>query len=127
MNIPSDRMYTAHDEWVVVDGDLITIGLTDFAQDALGELVYVEMPEVGDDVEANSPICEVESVKAVAEVVSPVDGEVVEVNEELDGNEGAVNSDPYGAGWLVKIRVSDPSQLDALVDAAVYTAKVSEA
>ena len=125
MNIPSDRKYTEHDEWILIDGDVVTIGLTDYAQDALGELVYIEMPEVGDEVEANSAICEVESVKAVAEVFSPVNGEVVEVNETLDGDEGAVNTDPYGA-WLVKVRLSDAAQLDALLDAEAYTAKVSD-
>lgn len=125
MSIPADRKFTEHDEWVLVEGDTVTVGLTDFAQDALGDLVYIELPEEGDEVEAGASMCEVESVKAVAEVYAPVSGEVMEVNEDLDGSEGTVNSDPYGAGWLVKIKMSDPSQLDALMDAAAYEAKIS--
>lgn len=124
MNFPEGLLYSAHDEWVKVDGDVLTLGITDYAQDALGELVHVELPEVGDTVEAGEAVCEVESVKAVAEVFCPVDGEVVEVNEALDGEEELVNSEPYGAGWLLKIRVSDAAGLDELMDTARYRAKV---
>ena len=124
MNFPEGLLYSAHDEWVRVDGDLLTLGITDYAQDALGELVHVELPEVGDTVEAGEALCEVESVKAVAEVFCPVGGEVVEINEALDGEEELVNSDPYGAGWLVKVRFSDASDLDDLMDTASYRAKV---
>lgn len=126
MNIPSDRKYTTHDEWALLSGDVVTIGITDFAQDALGDLVFIDLPELGKVISAGDPLCEVESVKAVAEVYAPMGGEVVEINDSLDGSEGQVNSDPYGSGWLVKIRVSDAAELDALMDAAAYEAKVAE-
>lgn len=126
MNIPSDRKYTTHDEWALLSGDVVTIGITDFAQEALGDLVFIDLPELGKVISAGDPLCEVESVKAVAEVYAPMGGEVVEINDSLDGSEGQVNSDPYGSGWLVKIRVSDAAELDALMDAAAYEAKVAE-
>lgn len=124
MNIPSDLKYTEHDEWIRLEGDVLTLGISDFAQGELGELVHVEMPEVGDTLEAGDAACEVESVKAVAEVFTPCGGEVIEVNEALDGAEDTINSDPYGEGWLVKIRISDASPLDGLMDAEAYQAKV---
>jgi glycine cleavage system H protein len=127
MNFPEGLLYSEHDEWVKVDGDVLTLGISDFAQDALGELVHVEMPEVGDDISAGEAVCEVESVKAVAEVYTPVDGEVIEVNEALDGEEETINEDPYGAGWLIKIRITDASGLDALLTTEAYKAKVAEA
>lgn len=126
MNLPDDLKYTDHDEWIRVDGDTITVGITDYAQDALGELVYVELPEVGATVSAGVAICEVESVKAVAEVYAPCDGEVVEVNEALDGDEETVNGDPYGGGWLFKLKVSDAGPLDALMSPAAYQQKIAE-
>lgn len=125
MNFPNDLRYTDHDEWVRVEGDTIVLGISDFAQDALGELVHVELPAVGKKVAAGAEICEVESVKAVAAVYSPVTGEVVAVNDDLDGNEGTVNTDPYGAGWLVKIRISDRAELERTLDVAAYQAKVA--
>ncbi|MCO4743345.1 MAG: glycine cleavage system protein GcvH [Proteobacteria bacterium] len=124
MNFPDDLKYSDHDEWARLDGDVVTLGISDYAQDALGELVHVELPEVGDSIAVGEALCEVESVKAVAEVYSPVDGEIIEVNEALDGEEETVNTDPYGAGWLVKIRVTNGSQLDALMSVADYRAKV---
>lgn len=127
MNFPDDLKYSDHDEWSRLEGDVVTLGISDYAQDALGELVHVELPEVGDETSVGDALCEVESVKAVAEVYSPVDGEVIEVNGALDGEEELVNSDPYGAGWLVKIRVTDPSQLDALMSTADYRAKIASA
>ena len=125
MNFPDDRKYTEHDEWVLVDGDVITVGLSDYAQDALGELVYIDLPQVGTRFEANAKVCEVESVKAVAEVYCPVDGEVIAVNEALSGSEGMANSDPYGEGWLYRLRVANPAQLESLMDAAAYQAKIA--
>jgi len=125
MNVPADRKYTEHDEWVLLDGDVMTLGITDFAQDALGELVLVTMPEVGDSLDAGDAACELESVKAVAEVFSPLAGEVIEINEALDGAENTVNEDPYDAGWLVKIRVSS-TDLPGCVDAATYQSKISQ-
>ena len=125
MTIPSDRKYTDHDEWVLLQDGVVTLGITDFAQDALGELVHIELPEVGDTLDAGEAACEVESVKAVAEVFSPVSGEIVEINEALDGEEETVNEDPYGAGWLVKIRVTD-GDLDGCLDAEAYSSKISQ-
>lgn len=125
MSIPSDRKYTDHDEWALLEDTILTLGITDFAQDALGELVHIELPEVGDELHSGDAACEVESVKAVAEVFSPVSGEVVAVNEALDGNEELVNTDPYGAGWLVKIRVTDGDLSDCL-SAASYQEKVGQ-
>jgi glycine cleavage system H protein len=123
MNFPADLKYTAHDEWCRVDGDTVTVGISDFAQDALGELVHVELPEVGKRVKAGDEVCEVESVKAVAAVYAPVTGEIVESNTDLDGNEQVINNDPYGA-WLFKIKVSDPAGLSALMDAKAYQGKI---
>jgi len=125
MNFPSELKYTEHDEWVHIDGDLLTVGITDYAQDALGDLVHVELPGAGEHFTAGDVLCEVESVKAVAEVYAPADGEVVEVNEGLDGEEEIVNEDPYGEGWLVRMKVDDPAQLDGLMDAAAYEEKVA--
>ena len=127
MEFPAGLQYTDHDEWLRVDGDEAVLGISAFAQDALGEIVHVELPEVGDTFSAGDPICEVESVKAVAEVYVPVDVEVIEVNEELDGSEELVNEDPYGKGWLIKVRITDSSGLAGLLDADAYKAKVAEA
>ncbi len=127
MNFPADLLYTNHDEWVRIDGDVVTIGISAYAQDALGEIVYVEMPDAGDELEAGGAVCEIESVKAVAEVYSPFAGVVLEVNEALDGSEESVNSDPYGGGWLVKITASDTSDRSSLLDAAAYEAKIASA
>ena len=122
MNVPEHLHYTEHDEWIRVEGDVIVIGITDHAQDALGELVHVELPEVGDSFEAAAAVCEVESVKAVAEVYTPVAGEVIEVNEEVGDEAERINEDPYGAGWLVKLRVSEAPS--GLLDAAAYRDKI---
>lgn len=124
MNLPEDLKYTDHDEWIRVDGDIATLGISDYAQDQMGELVHVELPELGVELAAGDVACEVESVKAVAEVFSPISGEVVEVNESLDGAEDTVNSDPYGEGWLVRIRLSDASELNDLLDAVAYQAQL---
>lgn len=126
MSLPEGLQYTEHDEWVSLDGDILTLGITDFAQDALGELVHIELPKPGKRVKAGDAIAEVESVKAVAEVYTPVSGEVIEVNDGLDGNEGVVNADPYGSGWLVRIQVSDAAPLAALLDATDYKRKISK-
>src|SRR5918911_5540198 len=110
------RYHEAHD-WVKVEGDTATFGITWFAQDQLGEVVYFSPPQVGDTVTKDSDYGELESTKAVTGLVAPVSGEVVEVNEALEGNESTVNDDPYGGGWLVKVRMSEPSQVDGLMDA----------
>ncbi|MFT7518311.1 MAG: glycine cleavage system H protein [Kiritimatiellia bacterium] len=128
MDFPENLKYSDHDEWVRVEGDHIVVGISAFAQDALGELVHIEMlPEIGDTVEAGDAICEVESVKAVAEIYSPVNGEIVAFNEALEDEEDIVNNDPYGEGWLIKIKVTDASGLDSLLDVDAYKAKIEEA
>ncbi len=125
MSLPADLLFTAHDEWVRRDGDVLTIGITDFAQDQLGEICHVEMPEVGATMSAGDEVCEIESTKTVASVYAPADCEVVEVNEGLDGEEAMVNDDPYGTGWLFKVRVAADADLSGLLDAAAYEAKVA--
>lgn len=120
---PAEYKYSSEHEWVspVVDG-VVTIGITDHAQSELGDVVYVDLPSEGDSFASGDSIAVVESVKAASDVYSPVSGEVVEVNEALDAEPGTVNTDPNGAGWLCKVRLSDPSELDALMDAEAYTA-----
>lgn len=126
MSAPTDRKYTESHEWARLDGGDIVVGITDFAQGQLGDVVHVELPEVGSDVSAGEACCEIESVKAVSDIYSPVDGEVVAVNEGLDGGEDTVNSDPFGSGWLFRVRPSDKGQLDGLMDAATYDAHAAD-
>lgn len=126
MEFPEDLKYTEEHEWVLVEDDLVTVGITDFAQDSLGDVVFVELPEVGTVLEAGKPFGVVESVKAVSDVYAPVSGEVVEVNEELPDTPEAVNTSPYEDAWMVKIKLSDPAQLDELMDADQYAAFVEE-
>ncbi|MEM1247855.1 MAG: glycine cleavage system protein GcvH [Acidobacteriota bacterium] len=118
---PEDRRYSEEHEWLQVEGDLHVLGITQFAQEELGDVVFVELPEVGASVEAGGEIGSIESVKAVAELFSPVDGEIVEINDEIDDAPELVNEDPHGKGWLVKIRVEDASAVDELMDASAYT------
>jgi len=106
MTIPADLKYTKDHEWVRIDGDIATLGITDHAQEALGDIVFVELPEIGRTIDAGESYAVVESVKAVSDVYAPVAGEVAEVNEELEGEPEKVNSDAYGAGWIAKIRMS---------------------
>jgi glycine cleavage system H protein len=122
MSYPADRRYTDQHEWVLVDGDIAKIGITHHAQDALGEIVHVEFPVVGKPVIKGGSAAEVESVKAVSDVYSPVSGTVTEVNTALDGNEATINSDPHGAGWLFAVKMSNPSELEGLMDAERYAA-----
>ena len=119
--IPAEYRYSSEHEWVspAVDG-VVTLGITDHAQSELGDVVYVDLPEVGATFAAGDSIAVVESVKAASDVYTPVSGEVVEVNEELDAEPGTVNADANGAGWLCKIRLSDPGEVDGLMDAAAY-------
>jgi glycine cleavage system H protein len=121
-NYPTDLKYRESHEWVRVKGDVATVGITWFAQDSLGDVVYVDMPEVGSEATAGETIAEIESVKAVSDIYAPVSGEVIAINEDLEGSEDTINSDSYGAGWLFRIRLSDPGELDGLLDAAAYTA-----
>lgn len=118
---PEDRRYSEEHEWLQVEGDLHVLGITQFAQEELGDVVFVELPETGTTVEAGGEIGSIESVKAVAELFSPVDGEIVEINDEIEDSPELVNEDPHGKGWLVKIRVADAAAVDELMDAAAYT------
>ncbi len=123
---PEDLKYHREHDWVRIDGDEATLGITWKAQDALGELVYFQPPEVGAEVGKDAPYGEVESVKAVSDLVAPVSGEVLEVNERVVEEPSLVNDDPYGAGWLVRIRVTDPSEADTLLDAEAYRELLAE-
>jgi glycine cleavage system H protein len=123
---PDDLRYHPEHDWARVEGDDAVLGITWFAQDSLGELVHFEAPEVGATVAKDASYGEVESVKAVSDVVSPLSGEVLEVNQRVVDEPEVVNDDPYGAGWLVRIRMSDPAELDSLMDAAAYRAHVAE-
>ena len=120
MSYPADLKYAESHEWVRIDGDMATVGISWFAQDSMGDVVHVELAEVGDSVSKGSPACEIESVKAVSDVYAPVSGEVVEVNEALEDAPEAVNEDPYGGGWLFKVRISGAP--DGMMDAAAYQA-----
>jgi glycine cleavage system H protein len=117
---PDDLLYHPEHDWARIDGDVATFGITWFAQDALGEVVFVDPPEVGSSVTKDESYAEVESVKAVSDVVAPMSGEIVEVNTALGDAPESINSDPYGDGWLVKVRLSDPSEKDGLLDKAAY-------
>ena len=119
---PSDLLYHAEHDWARIDGDVATFGVTWFAQDALGEVVFFDPPQVGTAITAGESYAEVESVKAVSDVVAPLSGEIVEVNEALGDSPEAINDDPYGAGWLVKVRLSDPAEADGLLSAEAYQA-----
>ena len=118
---PEDLKYHPEHDWARVEGDTATLGITWFAQDSLGEIVFFDPPQVGAGITKDQAYAEVESVKAVSDVIAPLSGEVVEVNEALSDAPEKVNEDPYGDGWLVKIRLSDPSEVDQLLDAGTYT------
>ena len=122
---PDDLLYHAEHDWVRLDGDTATFGITWFAQDALGEVVFFDPPEVGSTVTKDQPYAEVESVKAVSDVIAPMSGEIVEVNTALGDKPEAINEDPYGDGWMVKVKLSDPGEKDALLDAKAYEASLS--
>lgn len=117
---PSDLLYHPEHDWARIDGDVATFGVTWYAQDALGEVVFFDPPQVGTTITAGDSYAEVESVKAVSDVVAPLSGEIVEVNEALGDAPEAINDDPYGEGWMVKVRLSDVSEQDGLMDAAAY-------
>ncbi len=119
---PDDLKYHAEHDWARVDDDTATLGITWYAQDSLGEIVFFDPPEVGASVTKDEPYAEVESVKAVSDVIAPVSGEVLEVNGDLADNSEKINDDPYGDGWLVRVRLRDPAELDDLLDAAAYEA-----
>ena len=123
--IPEDLYYSEEHEWVRIDDEIATIGITDFAQDALGDIVYVDLPAVGDTVDAGAVIGELESTKSVSEIFAPIAGEIVARNEALDAGPEVVNSDPYGEGWLIKVRPSDENPIEGLLESEAYAAMVS--
>jgi len=120
MNIPSELKYTKDHEWVRVEGDVAVIGITEFAQSELGDIVFVEIETVGETLEQEEVFGSVEAVKTVSDLFMPVSGEILEFNEALEGSPELVNSDPYGEGWMIKVKMSDSSELDALLDAEGY-------
>lgn len=124
--VPSDRRYTKEHEWVRVEGGMGTVGITDYAQHELGDVVFVEMPKPGTKLKAGERLGTVESVKAVSDIFSPVSGEVIEVNESLAGAPETINSDPHGHAWLVKVRLSNAGEASALMDSAAYDAYIAE-
>jgi glycine cleavage system H protein len=123
MSIPSHLRYTSSHEWLSIDGDLATVGITDFAADALGDVVFVGLPKIGDELTVGDVCGEIESTKSVSDLYSPVTGRIVDVNETLSNESGLVNTDPYGAGWLFRIRVGN---VDDFLDAAAYAALVGK-
>lgn len=126
MASPSDRKYSAEHEWVLVEGGIATIGVSDFAQDQLGEVVYVDLGASGDSLTAGETFGEIESVKSVSELFAPLTGEIVEVNDALGDTPETVNSDPYGEGWMIKVRMDDPSEYDGLMSAEEYEKSLTE-
>jgi len=122
MNVPAELRYSSDHEWIRQDGNVVTIGITEYAQDSLGDVVFVEVPEQGSEVSIGDSFTEVESTKSVSDIYAPVSGTIAAVNEALDGQPELLNNDPYGEGWICSIEMSDPSELDALLDADAYSA-----
>lgn len=120
MSVPTNLKYTKEHEWILIEGDVATIGITDFAQGELGDIVYVEIETVGETLSKDEVFGSVEAVKTVSDLFMPVSGEILEFNEALEGNPEAVNKDPYGEGWMIKVRVSDLGEVDSLMDAEAY-------
>ena len=120
MNIPLNLKYTKDHEWIQVDGDTITVGITDFAQSELGDIVYVEVDTLDDNLDIEEVFGTVEAVKTVSDLFLPVSGEIIEFNDSLEDEPEKVNTDPYGAGWMIKVKMSDPSQLEDLLSAEAY-------
>ena len=120
MNTPQDLHYAKSDEWVRIEGDIVTIGVSDYAQDALNDIVYVELPSVGDSIKKGDSFGSVESVKAASDLYTPVGGTVTEVNSALEDSPELINSDPYGKGWIVKLKLAGAPDLSGLMDAAAY-------
>ena len=124
MNVPQNLRYNSSHEWVLLEGDIATIGISDHAQEELTDVVFVELPPVGKSVDVGDPTAVVESVKAASDIYAPVSGEVVEVNNEVEANPALVNTDPYGKGWIFKLKVKNAAQIEALLDAAGYEALI---
>ena len=121
MNIPAQLKYTTDHEWVRIEGDMAFIGITDYAQGELGEIVYVDVPTEGETVAAGEVFGSIEGVKTVADLLMPVEGEVVELNAALEDQPELVNNDPYGEGWIIKVKMADPAKVETLMDAAAYS------
>lgn len=126
MQVPSEFLYTPEHEWTLSDEDVITVGVTDYAQSELGDIAYVNLPAVGDEVKANEKFGEIEAVKTVSDLFAPVSGEIIEVNTQLETSPELVNTDPYGQGWLIKIKLTDSKELEDLLSPDNYTALISE-
>lgn len=125
MNIPKELKYTSDHEWIRLDGDVATIGITDFAQSELGDVVYVEIETEGDTLEKGEVFGTVEAVKTVSDLFMPLKGEVIAINENIESAPESVNDDPYGEGWMIKVRVEDPSQVEEMLSAEEYKAEVA--
>ena len=123
-DIPNDLRYSEDDEWVRQDDDSVTVGITDYAQQQLGDIVFLELPEVGATIDKGEPFGVIESVKTASDIYAPLSGEVVAVNPDLADQPGLVNTDPYGAGWFFKIKLADPAEVEALRDAGQYRAQI---
>ncbi|MAU29554.1 MAG: glycine cleavage system protein H [Euryarchaeota archaeon] len=124
--VPDELRYTKEHEWIRIEGDSVTIGVTDYAQDALTDVVWVELPEIGAVVESMESFASVESVKSVSEIYAPVGGEVIEVNDSLEDSPEQINEDPYGNGWICKMSIADASELENLLDGATYRGLIEE-
>ena len=124
MTVPQNLRYNTSHEWVLLEGDVATIGISDHAQEELTDVVFVELPPIGKTVDAGDPTAVVESVKAASDIYAPIAGEVVEVNDAVEADPSLVNSDPYGSGWIFKVKIKDAAQLDTLLDAAGYEALI---
>ena len=125
MNLPADLQYTKDHEWVRLEGDIATVGITDFAQGELGDIVYVDVESLDDTLSRDEVFGTVEAVKTVSDLFLPLSGEIIEFNEALEDEPEKVNADPYGDGWMIKIKINDPSEVDSLLDVAAYEALVS--
>ena len=125
-DVPAELKYLSSHEWVLVEDGVATIGVSDHAQEALGDLVYVELPETGSSIAAGDAVGVIESVKAASDLYAPVSGEIVEVNDELEGAPERINADPYGDGWIYKVALEDPEELENLLDADAYTESIAE-
>lgn len=126
MNFPDHLKYTKDHEWVLVDGNVATVGITDFAQSELGDIVYVEIETIGEELNKEDVFGTVEAVKTVSDLFMPLSGKVLERNDSIDGNPESVNSDPYGAGWMIKMEIKDASELSGLLDAAAYRSLIGQ-
>jgi glycine cleavage system H protein len=124
MNIPANLKYTKDHEWVSIDGDVATVGITDFAQKELGDIVYVEVETLDQTLDKDEVFGTVEAVKTVSDLFLPLSGEIIEFNEDLESNPENVNSDPYGAGWMVKVKISNPSEIEELLSSEAYTSLI---